>query len=215
MVVAVVPLLVWFFLRDLDRGERWRGLLRLAIAAAPAILFLGWNLVATTPPELRAKKAVYKPPILDNWVYEFGARPSDYVVGDIAEDPERVRDWNPLRRKVSAWAQKNVAPSNPHERSNGIRWTLLLGFVAVAAALAAPRARRRLPALLRHEAVFYVVFTICAFLMSLPPSDIHLETNLGPARYVHALFPHFRVPCRYGVFVHFGVLATVGWALQA
>jgi hypothetical protein len=215
MVAAVSPLLLWFYLRDLPRGTRLAGTARLAAVAAPAILFLGWNLLATAPPQLAGKQAVFRPPVMTHWLTEFAARPSDYLVGDIAEKKDRQPDWNPLRARVSAYAQKNVHPSNFHERSNGIRWVVLAGFAALAAAMVAPRARRRLPEALRHPVAFYLVFTLCAFLLSLAPGSLHLETDLGPSRLVHAIFPNFRVPCRYGAFVHFGVLAAVGWGLHA
>jgi hypothetical protein len=213
MIAAVSPLLLWFYLRGLPSGERLRGLRRLAIAAAPAVIFLGWNLAVTAPPAVRAR-AVYRPPIITSWLSEFGARPSDYLVGDIAvaKDPT---DWNPLRRVVNGYAQRNVAPSNPHERSNGIRWLVLAAFLALAAAMIAPKLRRRLPSELRREAFYYLVFAGCMFLLSLPPSLLHLETDLGPSRLVHAIFPNFRIPCRFGAFAHFGVLAAVGWGVHS
>lgn len=220
MGIALLPLLLWFYFRGLPEGRRPLGAFgTLAATAAPAVLFLAWNVAAPVPSAYRDRDAVHLPAVLRNFLYEFSARPSDYLVGDISlvepgAGAREPRDWNPLRRAVNAYARANVAPSNLHERSNGIRWVLLVPFIAFLFAWAVPRFRRRLDPELRREGSFFAVLAIWAFFFSLSPAAIRLETDLGPALWLHKLVPNFRVPARFGAFVHFAVLALVGHAAE-
>jgi hypothetical protein len=203
MVTAVTPLLYWFFLRGVPAGSRVRGTLRLLAAATPAVLLIGYSLVFTLPPYARSNDAEHRPPIRSDWIEDFRARPIDYVTGDLA-GVRPPRDWNPLRLQLTKQVLKDVRGSNAHERTNGIRWILLATFAALAVAAVIPSARRALPAASRREVTFFLVFAVCMALLAAPPA----------ARAVHLLLPNFRVPCRYGAFAHFGVLAAVGWGLH-
>ncbi|MDB4942535.1 MAG: hypothetical protein JWP97_2069 [Labilithrix sp.] len=212
VVIAAImaPACVWYFLRELPRGASRLGALgRLALAALPAAAFVVYSFVAPGPawamkrlesfPETRSETAKY--------LSYYGAHPLDYVLGDMKFGHH---DLIPLREKLTREARKEVRV-NRHERTNGIRWTVLASFLALGITLTSKRLRRGLSADERRLGGFAAVLALGAFLVALSPQGIRVyDTELGPVRWISWLLPRFRVPNRTGIVVHFAALLGAG-----
>jgi hypothetical protein len=212
MSIALVPFLLWYALRG--RNPKGRAFARLVAAGVPAVLFLGWNLLAPLPREVAAEQAMHRPAIASYWLVTFAARPIDYLTGDIAFD---ASDWNPLRASLTRGVRDaRYDSSNNIERANGIRWSVLvITFVATVAVLR-KRRQKSLPEPVRWELVFFVALAAGAYWLSLSPRSFAPGgIGMGPSLWVHKLLPHFRVPSRFGPVVHFACLVIAGYALTA
>lgn len=226
ILVVLAPLLLWFQLRDdallplqpdRPRGSRLRRVARVALAAAPAATFLAWNVLCPLVPSApRARPAYPDPDRAPLYLRVHAARPIDYVSGDVTLGP---RDLNPLRARVyEALVATDFDGSNAWERTNGIRWCVLLPFLVIVALLCVRAGRSWLRARTSHGTVrmltYWAVFSALTCWLSLSPSSLSVYGHdLGPSAWVHALFAEFRVPSRFGPFCHFGVLALVGTCL--
>jgi hypothetical protein len=222
MLIVISPVFLWFQLRDdgelPPRAAAWHArslrLAQLALAAAPALIFLALNFLhplAANAPHTRA--AVPDPALGASYLRTYAARPIDYFADDVALGP---RDPNPLRQSVNeAVMENNFDGSNGWERSNGIRWSILFPFLGLTLALCVPRLRHRLRPKLQaasfRKLTYFCGFAGVTFWLSLSPHSLSVYAHdLGPASWVNALFPEFRVPSRFGPFVHFAVLSAVG-----
>jgi hypothetical protein len=226
MLVASAPLFVWFQLRQDEPETPAARIPRLAsrsldlvLAVAPAAVFLAWNflhpLAPGAPP---TQPAVPSHEVAQQYLRLYAASPIDYVSGDVALGP---RDLNPLRQWIDdKLFAARFGGSNVWERANGIRWSILIPALALIAALCVPALRRRLRASVEpgtwHKLTYFSVCAALMFWFSLSPSSLSIyQHDLGAAAWVHALFPEFRVPSRFGPFVHFAVLALVGTYVSA
>lgn len=206
VVMAAVLVPAWLlFLRPLSAAV----LRRAGLAALPAALLVAWTALGALPPGMDAAASPVLAPnaqVNRAFLNGFGAHPVDFFTGDVKLG---TRDLNPLRGALTASVRRHPV-SNPHERSNGIRWTLL----ALAAALLARRLRAEpQDAFLRVPGV---ALAVVGFACALPPDVLELGgVALGPSQLVHLLVPQFRVPARFGLVVYAGVWLLAGVALQA
>jgi hypothetical protein len=211
MVNAILaPLFALFYVWLLPRGtSRLRAAGRLVLATLPAVAFVAWSLLVPVPSygaramarvvAARSESAQY--------LQSYGAHPADYVTGDVKLGE---RDTIPARAALTRAARAQVA-DNRHERSNGIRWSVLACFAALGVALAWRRARRRLSADERVVGVFSLVLALSAFLLAMSPSGLRIyDVDLGPIQLVGKVFPRFRVPNRLGIIVHLAALLGSG-----
>jgi hypothetical protein len=222
MLAVISPLLLWFLFRDDEdisyKRSIWPNLVQwtrfgaLALAAAPALAFLAWNVLKPLAPNVPPTHAAAPThELAQMYLRVYAARPVDYLSNDVALGP---RDLNPLRRKLNVRVANDLDGSNLHERSNGIRWSVLLPFLLLALLCASPQ-RRRLRSSLQGVAwrklQYWMIFAAVMFWLSLSPASLKIYGHeLGPSSLVHELVPAFRVPSRFGAFFHFAVLAAVG-----
>ena len=208
------PAFIAYYFVVLPRGASRLGAFgRLLVASAPAALFVLYSLAIPAPSYgLRATKdLVATRSETDNYLKYYGAHPLDYVLGDMKFGHH---DLLPLREKLTREARVEV-DTNRHERSNGIRWTVLASYLALAVALSTKRLRRWFSADERALGRFAIVFGVAAFLVALSPQGIRVyDTDLGPVQLVAKLVPRFRVPNRVGIVVHFAALLGAGVLLD-
>lgn len=212
VVVAAImtPAFLLYYVLLVPRGaSRARALARLAVAAFPAAFFVVWSTLVPSPsygaramaPVVTARSETA------SYLGNYGAHPMDYVLGDMKFGD---RDLLPLRSKLTREARVEV-PYNRHERSNGIRWSVLAAFAALGVALSVGRLRRRLSPIERALGVFAFVLGAFAFFFAMSPQGLRMyDVDLGPVQLVAKVFPRFRVPNRLGVMVHFAALLGAG-----
>ena len=207
---ALTPLyLVYLYLAG-GRRPFVKVLGRAAVAALPAVLFLGWSLKFPVPADANVAADQVFPTsgdVVGAGVHPFltwyAARPLDYLGSDIALTWP-AGEWLWPRAKINARTLADLGPAgNTHERTNGIRWLLIL-----IAGLTVWRARGRA----RRAAWFFVAFGAACFWLSLGPDSPVPGFGLSGWlwRVVHAV----RVPSRAGIGVHFAVLALVARGLR-
>lgn len=212
------PFFIWYFFSDEKIRKNWKPeLKRLVLSTVPAILFIVYTIVFSVPSEFK-EKAVVTPMtgVSEAWPHpfmmRFAAHPIDYLTGDVAIGEH---DLNPLRGALTSYVQKNLGDSNPHERTNGIRWLVIL--VAIFAFIASFRkSSSPLPEELRRRLFILGIMGFAAFLMSLSP--IWFGLPIGPSGLVHLLVSQFRVPSRTGIVTSFAFVFMTGlylsWILQ-
>lgn len=211
---VMAPVFLVYYVLLLPRGaSRARAAGRLVLALVPAVLFCVWSLAAPMPSY--GMRAVAKVEATrsetDRMLMIGGARPSDYVLGDLKLGS---RDLISPRGHLTE-AALEAAPDNRHERTNGIRWSVLACCAVLVIMLASRRWRRRLSRTERLLGVFAMVLGAAAFLFALSPQGIRMyDVDLGPIQIIAKRFPLFRVPNRIGVLVHFAALIGAGVLLN-
>lgn len=212
VVIAAImaPAFLAYYFLLLPRGASRLGAAgRLAAAVAPAALFVLWSLLMPVPSYgARAlQNVVATRSETEQMLRVGGAHPTDYLAGDVKFGD---RDLVPLRSKLTRATRAEI-PDNRHERTNGIRWTVLASCIALAIALGVKRFRRRLSRDERILGGFAIALGFAAFLLALSPQGIRVyETDLGPVQLVAKVLPRFRVPNRTGIVVHFAALLGAG-----
>jgi hypothetical protein len=222
ILVAIAPLFLWFQIRSDEvpanaalsqRFAGWRRIGPLALAALPAVAFLAWNYLYPLAPGTPATHAaVASQDAGEVFMHVYAARPIDYLSNDVAFGP---RDLNPLRRRINEQVASDLDGSNPPERSNGIRWSVVFPFLALLLAMCVPALRERLRRSLGQASwrkfTYWTIFALLMFWFSLSPRSVSVyHRDLGISSWVRFLFHEYRVPSRFGPFVHFAVLAAVG-----
>lgn len=210
MSALLSPVFLLYYLLLLPSGASRVGALgRLAIAIAPAVVFLLWSVVMTLPAQGARAMSTIKVTRTETpyMIRAAGAHPSDYVAGDVKlGDSDVIPARSRLTKEIRA-----AAPLNRHERTNGIRWSVLACCAALAVTLCVRRFRRRLS---RSECIlggFAFVLAVVAFLFALSPQGLRIyDVDLGPIQLVAKQFPRFRVPNRIGTLVHFAALLGAG-----
>ncbi len=211
MLLALSPFfLVYFVMRARSSGlPVWRSVGRLVACSLPAVVFLGWNFfmpvaakyrtAASAAPEVRKENVEF--------LHAFGAHPIDYLGFDVKLGS---KDWLKSRIEYTETIRAEVGGSNLHERSNGIRWSLLaIFFVATVSALwPGVRHTEARSVQLRKLLIFYAAM---CFLLSLSPQGLKVyDTEIGPSLLIFKYLPNFRVPSRFGPYAEFGIIAVAG-----
>jgi len=190
---------------------------RLAVALLPAMLFLAFNYFKTIPSDARMSTAQSYPQggeIADGsthpYLYYYAAHPIDYLGGDISlhnipDDPSPARQW--INEKIIDSIRGT--PSNTHERTNGIRWSLLI--IAAAALVFLALGRFKDDKITKNNLIFFTLFALFTFWLSLSP-DVPFK-SMGPSLWLQSLVHQMRVPSRAGINVNFAVLMIVGFFL--
>lgn len=186
---------------------------RLLVSAVPLLLFLGFNFLYPIPEGTRMSLQDSVPKTGDRiqgqmhpFLYYYSAEPVDYLTGDIALQVERS-DLNPFRGALNKHVVENMSKGNFHERTNGLRWSLiLLAFVGIGFALFK---RSQMEKFERRQIFFFCGFGVFAFLLSMPP-DFPME-GLGPSGWLYSLVNQIRVTNRAGIWVHFSLLMITGY----
>ncbi|WP_394823993.1 hypothetical protein [Pendulispora albinea] len=213
-LIIFIVLSPFFFLYFLLRGRSsrlplLRSLGRLVVCSLPAVVFLGWNFMMPVPseykssmgaPEIRPENASY--------LRGFGSHPIDYLGFDVKLGSN---DWLKPRVKFSEAIQKDLAGSNLHERSNGIRWSLLAVLAAATVAYVWPKLPRASERRSNQLRGLFLLLAIACFLFSLSPQGLKsFDEELGPSLFIFKLIPVFRVPSRFGILAQFSVIVVAG-----
>lgn len=201
--------LVFFGLQPEVRAAGRKAWGRLALAVAPALAFLALSFAFPLPPAADHEHAYprtgeTRDGSLHPFLTIFAARPIDYLGGDIALRNVPT-DSNPLRELVNGSILGNLEGGNSHERTNGIRWSILA--LAVLALFTARRSPQR------REIWFFGAFGIFAFWLASSP-DFPIG-GLGPSGWLYHLVSQIRVPSRAGLNVHFACLMLAGFWIAA
>lgn len=207
LLAVISPFFLWFYFQSASvASDKITGLKRLAMAALPAVLFLAMTLLNPIPSGSTVETVFPATGVAEEWPHpfmqKFAASPIDYLTGDISWG---LTDWNPLRAELSSAALTDAnQTSNAHERTNGIRWSVL--FVLGLALWWLWKEKKS-----KTEGKEIAIFTcmgIAGFLISLPPKWGGLL--IGPSALVHLAVSQFRVPSRAGVIVLFAAVLITG-----
>jgi hypothetical protein len=205
-----IPILVYALTVRPARVRIHTALTSLILAALPAVAFLAWNVLKPIPHGLLAEGVSAIPENTQVQIlYDLAAHPVDYLGGDVRFG---LTDWNPLRERLNhtIW---NLHPDSC-EPVNGIRWAIIAFAIAGIVQAIVPRLRRGLEPVERKQTLAIGLFTLIAFLLSVPPDFLVVNgEHLGLARFAFKILKNFRCPCRVGPSVHFGALMLAGLSL--
>ena len=187
---------------------------RFILGTLPAILFLGFNFKFTLPSDARMAGSESYPKTGETangephpFLWIFAAHPIDYLAGDISLQPT-IEDLNPLRARLGEYIHSIPEMGNWHERTNGIRWSILILAAIGVGSLARGRWSES-----KKLILFFLIFSGFAFWLSLDPDSP--SKGVGPSLWLHRLVSQVRVPSRAGIFVHFSLLMIAGFFLQS
>ncbi len=213
MLIGFAPAFVALFVVMLPHGTpRRRAIGRLFVSALPALCLLLWTRAMPAAPSDAHRMASAQPDAVavreqaNNFLHWYGAHATHYLAGDVKFGDRDVIPWrSAITRSILEHAD------NPHEQTNGIRWSILAATGALAVMLVVPRLRRRLSKTERRMGIVLFAFGIAAFLISFSPQGIkHYDTEIGPSLLFAKLLPQFRVSNRTGMLVHFCALLCTG-----
>lgn len=211
--VFLSPLFLLFVVIQPEFKTEWKRIsIRMALAVVPLLLFLGFNFAFPLPPDARMSAANTlefgwtDPSQTDPYLYVFHAFPEDYLAGDISLTPNSAVDWNPVREWIGEGIIANQGYSNTHERTNGIRWSILI--LAMIAVILLALGKMSGEARTHRAAVYFCIFAIFGFWMAGSPN--FPWTNAAPSYWIYSLFNKVRIPSRAGILVHFSLLVLVG-----
>jgi hypothetical protein len=209
------PFFVLFVLIQPEFKSDWKRIgKRFTIAVVPVLLLLGMNYFFALPPETRmtSSESMTLDVIPDGrthpYLRTYSARPIDYLGGNLfGTDGSEL---NPLRTLINDHILGNLEDSNSHERTNGIRWSVLaLGLCAFACLFMGKFKEQKV---VSRNLLYFFIFGLFAFWLSLSPDVPFFET--GPSYWLHRIMPKVRVLNRAGVYVHFALLMAVGFLLS-
>lgn len=216
MLVAFAPLLALLYF-VLSRDLPWRRrIVSLGLAGLPAGGLLLWMSLCSLASADAARVGRDVPAAervrseQRHYLSFFGAKPVDYLAGDVDfGDRDLISPRAALTRAV-----RSSVTGNFHERTNGIRWSLLALALAAPLVMVTPTGRRA--ARSQHLIVVWaLLLAFSGFLVSLGSQVLVVGgVDLGPAVVVNTLLPGFRVANRAGVLVHFAVLVCAGTTLH-
>lgn len=199
--------------------SEWKAISRrLLIAVTPLVIFLGFNFEYPVPPgaNLTAAESINIPVAKPNEPHPFSgflntfyAHPIDYLAGDISLH-ESPSDLNPLRAIVNEDVLQNIGNGNSHERTNGIRWSIIV--LSLFAMYTFARGRFRQVPEVQRNILFFSIFALFTFWLSLSP-NFPIE-NWGASYFLFWLMPKIRVASRSGINVHFALLMITGFYLS-
>lgn len=215
VISVLAPFFLWFYLRRDSAAPRLPvipALGRLVGLSIPALIWISWSLLRPLPPMAGPPPTVQKNAECSYCTVTYAARPIDYLAGDVALGS---KDWNSLRSKVIEYVRSHLDGSNPVERSNGVRWSVLIIFFWCVVAMVLKKSRMQYPLETRRMLQFLLIFTFATYWFSLSPRSLApLGIGIGPSRWINVIFPPFRVPSRFGPVCHFGMLWLVGMWLH-
>ena len=210
MTALVAPLLI-LSLPSLAWKKRLITIRNLILCAIPAILLLAYTVKTTRSDLKNTKQSSVNEAVNESFLDSFGAHAIDYLTSDIRHGDW---DWNPLRRKLNNIVLNNWDNSNPHERTNGIRWIILGAFIIALFSL--KRSKRILyDKDQQHLFVLFFGLTVLGFIFSLPLYATKIAgISVSPVALLHYIVPEFRITNRFGVIVSFGILGVVGMCVN-
>jgi len=209
--------LVFVAIQPETRADWKRVTKRLIAALLPAMLFLAFNFLKPIPSDVSIsreqsfpKGGEYIQGQTHPFLYMFAAHPLDYLGSDISLQ-NQATDPNPLRQQINEHILRGLGNGNSHERTNGIRWLLLIFSLAAIVALA--RGRFKDEPALRVNTLYFTVFAALTFWLSQSP-DFPFP-KWGLSYWLHELVSQVRVPSRAGINVHFAAIMLTGLFLSS
>lgn len=213
-LILLAILLPWFvyFFSQRSASFRFRRWLFAALCAAPAIAITAFQFSHPLPPDVPIPASgipVSDKVLAHRMVRAYGVEPWNYVTGDIKFGPY---DALYPRQLVNEVVYTPDQSRNPHERSNGIRWLILIPLL-VAGAIYPFRKPRVAPS---RQTQAWLVLAAGAWLCALSPEFFPaLCEKFTPAMLINRLVPQFRVPSRIGPVFHFALLLLFGDLLSS
>jgi hypothetical protein len=212
ITVLLLPFLAFFFIVRARRSEAHlfgKRTTMLIFAAVLPTAFLAFQFSVPAAPSLRNKVSAFpeaNPSLQMQYLQDVGAHPIDYLTGDVKFGDA---DVIPARQKLNAWVLSHMDRSHPHERANGIRWSVL-GATALALIHRLLRRKRATAPATQAATLVWIVLAVFAFVMSLSPRGfVMYGEDYGPSLLANKLLPNFRVPSRFGPVVNFALVAIV------
>ncbi len=209
---------VLFLVMQPEFKTQWRRIvIRLSVAVIPAFSFLIFNFLNPIPSGTKMTDQAAVPETGEMpdgqahpFLYTYAAQPIDYLTGDLSLE-FKPTDLNPARQLVNEYVQTNITTGNLHERTNGIRWSvLLIGIFTIGLVLFKKSSRLLLES---KEILFFFIFGLFCFWLSLHP-DVPFA-GWGPSGWLYSLVSQIRVTNRAGVFTHFSMLMITGYFLAS
>ena len=203
----VTPWLLYLYVKK-SVSLRPKTLFFAAVCAIPAISALAWQIARPLPSGVAPTATAVPIPdreLARSYVRACGAEPWNYITGDIKFG---AADINPLRELANRLVYSPDQSRNPHERSNGIRWS---AFVALIVSFATWKRRSpRPPASPTTRA--WLVLAIAGFLCAMSPEFLLPKSleSFTPAMVINDFIPQFRVPSRIGPAFHLAILLMFG-----
>jgi hypothetical protein len=214
----LTPFLILFLVLQPEFKSEWKRILpRLLGAAVPAIAFLLFNFLNPIPSgtKMGSQAAIPETGKMPDgrahpFLYTYAAHPIDYLAGDLSLE-FKPTDLNPLRGMINEHIQTTITEGNFHERTNGVRWSILvLSFFALGLLIFKKKTREQMEA---REIWFFAIFGFFCFWLSLNP-DTPFE-GWGPSGWLYSMVSQIRVTNRAGVFAHFSLLMMTGFFLAS
>ena len=217
--VFVSPLFVAFLIMQPEFAKSWKRVsLRMVAAVVPLVIFLGWNFFCPLPSDAKVTAAesthagfteAEEYEMNRAFLNTFYTRFVDFFAGDIALQ-QNGTELNPARALVNSYVLENLGGSNPHERTNGIRWSIWV--LAICGVIGLVRGRFESRQDLRRNISYFLWFGVFAAWLSFSP-DFPIE-GLGASKWLFSVFPKIRVACRSAIMLHFSLLMITGFFLQ-
>lgn len=214
--IFLSPLFILFVLIQPEFRSDWKRISsRFCIALVPLLVFLAFNFQFALPSDARltGQQSMASVPLpagqIDPFLYVYYARAIDFLGGDISLQMNGL-EWNPLRKMVNETILSNLDRSNPHERTNGIRWSILiLGICALVALMRGRYAHRKD---IQNNVIFFLIFGLFTFWQA---SGVNFPTSdFNPSYWLYMLCTKIRVASRAGINVHFALLMLAGYFLS-
>lgn len=213
--VFISPLFVLFLCLQPEARAAWKRItLRLVIALIPLMLMLGFNFLHMVPNDAKTSSTDVKEFAVTQdgsdhpFLRIYYAHPIDFISGDLAMD-QTGADINPLRKMINDDILANLGMNNPHERTNGIRWSILL--ITLIAAVMLFKGKYKSEPHVQRNLLFFFLFATITFLLASSP-DFPIE-NWGLSAILHRFMPKIRVANRAAIMVHFALLMVAGYWL--
>lgn len=212
------PLFLLFIAMQPEFRANWKRVsLRLIVAILPALCFLAFNFKFPVPADAKMSReesfptgGEFEEGKTHPFLLMFAARPLDYLGGDISLQYES-KDPNPLREQINAHILETLGNGNPHERTNGIRWLVIILSIGTLVYLL--RGRFKDDRARQLNIGFFFLFATVTFWLSLSP-DFPFP-GWGLSNLLHSLVSQVRVPSRAGINVHFALLMITGFFLSS
>lgn len=195
---------VFFIYLLWGESKKINQVLKLVIASVPVVVLMGFSILKATPSDYPLGHSAVPESGKTNsgethsFVERFRAYPVDFLTGELKISPS---DINPVKQKINQYVLESLTPktmqdlyyiSNTHERTNGIRWVILIPFLILPFFIF----RKKITPSPEEKGLLICLYTlaIVGFL---------LACNLGLAEILHSIINQFRVTNRAGILVSF------------
>lgn len=210
------PLFLYFsYLLADNKPTFLKSIKRLPLALLPAFVWLTFSVTHPIPSIYKTNISAFPNtgevpqgynyhPYLDI----FGSHPIDFFTGDIGIG---FLDINPFRQYLNEYVYHHPEGSNPHERTNGVRWSL---WFLSAAAFISFRFKNKFIWNDDDKKIikYFLLFGTFCFFLSMSPFKNFYE--LSPSYWLFKLVSQIRVPNRAGIGVHFSTVLISGIFLK-
>ena len=210
------PLLLYFsYLLVDNKPSFFKSIKRLPLALLPAFVWLTFSVTHPTPSIYKNNNSSFPKTgeVPQGYSYHpyldiFSSHPIDFFTGDVGIG---TLDINPFRQYLNEYVYEHGEGSNPHERTNGIRWSLWI--LSTAAFISFMFKNKFIWNENDKKLVkYFLLFGMFCFVLSMSPFKSLFE--LSPSYWLSKFVSQIRVPNRAGVGVHFSTILISGIFLK-